>query len=159
MGHGDAAAYALDALDELERRRFERHLATCRACAFESRLLREAATALAFAGAAETAPCALRPSLLRRVRGARIVHARTTRAAAPALAAATAVAAAVAIAAQIWGSALQPKHGTARREAQAAADVVAAPGARTFDAAGVGAKLVVTPNRTAALAVGRLPRP
>jgi hypothetical protein len=101
---------------------------------------------------------ALRPSLLRRARGVGIAHARRTRAALPALAATAAVAVAVAVVTQIWGSALQPPEGTALREAQVAADVVAAPGARTFDAAGMGAKLVVTPGRAAALAVGRLPR-
>lgn len=41
-------AYALDAIDALERRRLERHLATCEDCANEVRMLRETAAELAW---------------------------------------------------------------------------------------------------------------
>ena len=45
--HTLAGAYALDALPEGDRARFERHLVRCRACAREQRELREATARLA----------------------------------------------------------------------------------------------------------------
>ena len=51
--HTLAGAYALDAVPEAERARFERHLARCRACAREQRELREATARLAGAVAAD----------------------------------------------------------------------------------------------------------
>lgn len=44
--HALTGAYAMDALDDLERARFERHLASCAECAREVAELRETATAL-----------------------------------------------------------------------------------------------------------------
>lgn len=52
--HALTGAYAVDALDEVERARFERHLATCPDCQAEVQSLREATAVLA--GAAATAP-------------------------------------------------------------------------------------------------------
>jgi len=51
--HTLAGAYALDALSEADRARFERHLARCQACAREQRELREATARLAGAVAAD----------------------------------------------------------------------------------------------------------
>lgn len=45
--HALSGAYAVDALDEIERARFERHLAGCAECQGEVASLREAAAALA----------------------------------------------------------------------------------------------------------------
>jgi hypothetical protein len=45
--HALSGAYAVDALDDLERAQFERHLADCPACTAEVRSLREAAALLA----------------------------------------------------------------------------------------------------------------
>ncbi len=45
--HALSGAYAVDALDELERARFERHLAECDACCDEVAELREAAVLMA----------------------------------------------------------------------------------------------------------------
>ncbi len=45
--HALAGAYALDAVDDLERAAFDRHLADCDACAVEVAELREAASRLA----------------------------------------------------------------------------------------------------------------
>src|SRR5690242_20610683 len=45
--HTLAGAYALDAIDDLERARFDRHLAECEACAREVAELRAAAGRLA----------------------------------------------------------------------------------------------------------------
>jgi anti-sigma-K factor RskA len=51
--HELAGAYALDALDDAERERFERHLARCSSCAEDVRRMTSTATALALAVAAE----------------------------------------------------------------------------------------------------------
>ncbi|MCI9886858.1 anti-sigma factor [Micrococcales bacterium 31B] len=56
-------AYAVDALDEVERRRFENHLEDCATCRTEVRSLLETA-ALLGGGAAATPPAGLRDSVL-----------------------------------------------------------------------------------------------
>ena len=45
--HALSGAYAVDALDDIERAKFERHLADCAACSSEVDSLREAAALLA----------------------------------------------------------------------------------------------------------------
>jgi len=62
--HTLAGAYAMDAVAEPDRARFERHLAGCESCRQEVRGLREAAAALA-AAAAVRPPAALRDAALR----------------------------------------------------------------------------------------------
>jgi anti-sigma-K factor RskA len=62
--HTLAAAYAMDAVPEPERARFERHLAACDSCRQEVRGLREATAALA-AAAAVRPPAALKDAALR----------------------------------------------------------------------------------------------
>jgi hypothetical protein len=68
LGGGDphtlAGAYAMDAVAEPERARFERHLAGCESCRQEIRGLREATAVLA-GGAAVQPPAALRDAALR----------------------------------------------------------------------------------------------
>jgi anti-sigma-K factor RskA len=54
--HELAGAYALDALDDAERERFERHLARCPSCAEDVQQMTSTATALAMAVAAEPPP-------------------------------------------------------------------------------------------------------
>jgi anti-sigma-K factor RskA len=54
--HELSGAYALDALDNAERERFERHLRRCPACAEDVRRMTSTATALAMAVAAEPPP-------------------------------------------------------------------------------------------------------
>ena len=61
--HKLTGAYALDALDDLERARFERHLATCEDCRAEVAELRETAALLAETTAV-TPPASLRGSVL-----------------------------------------------------------------------------------------------
>lgn len=61
--HTLAAAYALDALTDTERRGFERHMAHCPTCAQEVTELRETAARLG-AAAALTPPAALRDRVL-----------------------------------------------------------------------------------------------
>ena len=54
--HELSGAYALDALDDAERERFERHLRRCPACADDVRQMTSTATAMAMAMAAEPPP-------------------------------------------------------------------------------------------------------
>jgi anti-sigma-K factor RskA len=54
--HELAGAYALDALDDAERERFERHLARCSSCAEDVLKMTSTATELAMAVAAEPPP-------------------------------------------------------------------------------------------------------
>jgi anti-sigma-K factor RskA len=62
--HSLTGAYALDALEEgAEQDRFVRHLRRCRSCPGELRGMREVATAMAFAAAAEPPP-EMRPRVL-----------------------------------------------------------------------------------------------
>jgi len=60
--HALSGAYAVDALDDIERAQFERHLAECPACTSEVASLREAAALLA-----ETTPATPSPELRDRV--------------------------------------------------------------------------------------------
>ena len=62
-GHTLAGAYALDAISDRDRDRFERHLAGCAECAQEIAGLREA-TALLGAAAAEPLPAGLKERVL-----------------------------------------------------------------------------------------------
>lgn len=61
--HKLTGAYAVDALDDLERARFERHLAECEDCRAEVAELRETAALLAETSATEP-PASLRESVL-----------------------------------------------------------------------------------------------
>lgn len=61
--HALAGVYALDALEDAERERFERHLVRCRTCEAEVRGFTATATALAMATTV-TAPETLRPRVL-----------------------------------------------------------------------------------------------
>lgn len=61
--HALSGAYAVDALDDIERAMFERHLADCAECRAEVESLREASSRLAEVGAV-TPPAHLRASVL-----------------------------------------------------------------------------------------------
>jgi anti-sigma-K factor RskA len=61
--HELSGAYALDALDDAERERFERHLRRCPACAEDVRRMTSTATAMAMAVAAEP-PAGLKERVL-----------------------------------------------------------------------------------------------
>lgn len=76
--HEHASAFALDALDDLERVAFERHLATCSECQDEVARLHELSTQLAWA-VAETPPPALREQVLAQVAATPQASAVTTR--------------------------------------------------------------------------------
>ena len=106
LNHELVAAYALDALEDSERRDFEEHLATCDQCREELEGLRDAAAALAYVPEGPAPPPALRDRVLKRVhddRGSNVVQFRR-RYALPAVAAFAVAAAAAAIVLAVWGS-------------------------------------------------------
>jgi len=76
--HDLVAAYALDALDDADRRAFDAHLETCERCQVEAAALAEAATALAYMPEGPVPPEALRGRILSAVQaerggGARVI--------------------------------------------------------------------------------------
>jgi anti-sigma factor RsiW len=156
--HDLTAAYALDALDENERRRYEQHLAHCEQCRQQLGSLSEAATSLAFAAAGPAPPPQLRSRILEQARAERpsVVPLRPRWAIPAVVAAAVAVAAAIALA--VWTSSLSNKVGSleAQRDQQErVAAVLASPGARTLPF-GKHGSLVVTRSGDAALVFTRL---
>ena len=104
--HEQLAAYALDALDDSERRDFDDHLASCDQCRAELEGLRDAAAALAYVPEGPAPPPALRDRVLKQVhsdRPSNVVPLRRQYAL-PAVATFAAAAAAAAIVLAVWGS-------------------------------------------------------
>src|SRR5579859_4420045 len=104
--HDLVAAYALDALDDSERRDFEEHLAGCEQCRAEVEGLREAAAALAYVPEGPAPPPALRDRVLKRVhedQHSNVVPLRR-RYTLPAVATFAVAAAAAAIVLAVWAS-------------------------------------------------------
>lgn len=103
--HKLSGAYALDALDDLERARFDQHLATCEDCRAEVAELRETAALLAETTASEP-PASLRESVLTGIAQVRplppIVDARRRRAARFRILVAASIVAILGIAASLW---------------------------------------------------------
>jgi anti-sigma factor RsiW len=150
--HDLVAAYALDALDDSERREFEEHLATCDQCSEELESLRDAATALAYVPEGPAPPPALRERLLDRVheeRASKVVPLRR-RVALPAVATFAVVAAAAAIVLAVWGSGLSnslstkdtalgvlSNHASTRTALGASSEAVVAPDGRAVVVSGL----------------------
>jgi anti-sigma-K factor RskA len=155
--HDLAAPYALDVLDEDERRTFESHLAGCARCREEVDGFRTAAAALAFADPAPVPPAALRASIVDAARAERpnVVPLRPRRGWALPAAAGVAAAASVAAAAlAVWG--IGVSHSLSRE--RAALRVIGDPAARRLPVSGARGALYVAPSGEAALAV-RLAKP
>jgi len=151
--HDLTAAYALDALDPAEARKYEAHLARCERCRAELASLSEAAGALAYATEAPAPPVELRARILQEAQRERpnVVPLRP-RWAFPAAAAAV-VAAAAAIVLAIWAVSL---HGKLDRQQRLAA-VLGDATAQRNELAGDRGTLVVSRNGDAVLLVRRLP--
>jgi anti-sigma-K factor RskA len=145
--HDLSAAYALDALDNDERRRFEAHLADCPRCREDLDSFRTTAAALAVAEPASEPPPELRGRILDAARAERanVVPLRPRRSW---WAPAAAVATAVAVAAGVWGVVLSNRLSD-RDDALA---VLSDPGARRLPLSGAGdASLVVASSGDAAI--------
>jgi anti-sigma factor RsiW len=154
--HALTAAYALDALDELEEREYEDHLRGCERCREELASFTEAATSLAYAVDAPAPPTALRERILESARAERavVVPFRPRRTPAYALGAVAAVAAAVALGVGIWGASLSDRLD--RLEETNA--ILGDPDARAADLAGADGRVVVADSGDAVLVVSGLRR-
>lgn len=154
--HELTAAYALDALDEDERRAYEEHLSGCTRCREELAELSQTAALLAHGAPPATPPPELRERILaetRRTHRATVIpFPRRSRIVVGVAAAVTAAAAAIAIAFGVqWASVSQDLD-----EARNAVDVLADPVARSVPLEGANGRVVVNSEREAALTVQRL---
>jgi anti-sigma-K factor RskA len=107
--HDHLAAYALDALDDDERERFERHLEQCDECSEQLALLREPVAALAYAAEGPAPPEALRGRIVASAHAeprAPVIRLQRRNRAFTAVAGVAAVAAAVAIGLGLWANSL-----------------------------------------------------
>ena len=158
--HDLTAAYALDALDPEDARRYEAHLAHCARCHDELAELSEAAGALAYATEASAPPPALRARILDQARAERpnVVPLRP-RWLRPVIAAA-AVAACAAVGLGLWAASLSGKLD--RSEAKLAnqqrvAQILADPGSHKISFSR--GTLVVAPDGRGALVLTKLADP
>jgi anti-sigma-K factor RskA len=121
--HELSAAYALDALDGEDRRRFEDHLAQCGGCRDDVASFQAAAAALAYDVDVPAPPPALRDRILERARTERpskVLQFRPRRWTLPVATGAAAVAACAALAFGLWAVSLNNELG-GRAEAVALA--------------------------------------
>jgi anti-sigma-K factor RskA len=158
--HELTAAYALDALDDNERRTFEEHLSACARCREELADLSQTAALLAHGAPAATPPPALRERILleaRRDGGATVIpFPRRTRVVLGVAGVVTAAAAVIAIAFGVQSASLSRDLD----EAQEAVSVLGDPAARTIPLRGADGRLVVNSEGAAALVVqGLRPAP
>lgn len=152
--HDLTAAYALDALDAVEEREYESHLATCERCRDELAALRDAAASLAYAVPAPVPPPALRERILEQARSERapVIELRPRRTFTYALAAAAAAAACLAIGLGIWAARLSDQLDRQRSTAAILAEGQRVP------LQGASGQLVVTESGDAAVVVSRIDR-
>jgi anti-sigma-K factor RskA len=158
--HDLTAAYALDALDPEDARRYEAHLAHCARCHDELAELSEAAGALAYATEASAPPPALRARILDQARAERpnVVPLRP-RWLRPVIAAA-AVAACAAIGLGLWAASLSSKLDRSEAELanqQRVAQILADPGSHKISFSR--GTLVVAPDGRGALVLTKLADP
>jgi anti-sigma-K factor RskA len=107
--HDLLAAYALDALDDDERERFERHLPDCEECSEQLALLREPVAALAYAAEGPVPPEELRDRIIEGARAeprAAVIKLPRRNWALAAAAAVAAAAACLAVGLGIWAHSL-----------------------------------------------------
>jgi anti-sigma-K factor RskA len=155
--HTLAGAYALDALPEDDRERFEGHLARCESCDQEVRGLREATAHLAVA-VAEPAPAQLRSQVLTRIGQVRQLPplvpdlaVERRRRARPRSRLAAALAAACLVVALIAGGLAvrsQQELNRVRAAGDSVAAVLAAPDARTVTGSVAGGNATVVVSRS-----------
>ena len=155
--HDLTAGYALDALDEDERRAYEEHLETCESCRAELASFQETTEALALASAGPEPGPGLRGRILADARAERQVVVPLEprgRWLVPVLAAASAIAAAVAVGVGIWAASLSSKLDDTR----SALDVLVDPNARTVSLVAGEGRLVVDARGEAVLVLHGLER-
>jgi anti-sigma-K factor RskA len=158
--HDLTAAYALNALDPEDARRYEAHLAHCKRCHDELAGLSETASALAYATEAPAPPTELRARILEQARAERpnVVPLRP-RWLRPVIAAA-AVAACAAIGLGLWAASLSGKLDRSEAELadqQRVAQILAEPGSHKISFSR--GTLVVAPDGRGALVLNKLADP
>jgi anti-sigma-K factor RskA len=152
--HALTAAYALDALDEVEERRYEAHLRGCASCRTELTDLTETASSLAYAIELPAPPAALRGRILEQARSERsnVVPFPRRRALPYVTSAVAAAAAVVAVAVGLWAASLSNRLDEER-------ELLRDPDARVVSLTGAEGRLVVTPSGRAALVLDVRPAP
>jgi anti-sigma-K factor RskA len=153
--HDLLAAYALDALDDDERERFERHLEECDECSGQLALLREPVAALAYAAEGPAPPEALRGRIIGGARAeprAPVIRIRRRNWPLAAVAGIAAAAACLAIGLGIWANSLS----NSLHQEQSATEIYEeflAGGATAKPLIGANGKLLVKNDGRAALVV------
>jgi anti-sigma-K factor RskA len=152
--HDLTAAYALDALEPEEARRYEAHLARCERCRDELADLSESASALAYATEAPEPPADLRSRILEQARSERpnVVPLRPRWIKPVAAVAAVAVCAVVALA--IWVASLSNKldsRDAALAKQERITQLLASPGLRVVSTAHGQIAIAAASNGDAAL--------
>jgi anti-sigma-K factor RskA len=164
--HDLVAAYALSALDERDRHRFEAHLTRCERCKSELPDLEAAATELALDVDVSEPPGGLRDRILASARDDRgtagkAMPLRRRWWVLPASVGAAAAAASAAVGVGIWAVALShdlDREQSARRVDGRAVAVLSDPTAVRYPLVGTPGLLAVTRSRDAALVVSNLRR-
>lgn len=157
--HALTGAYVLDAVPELERVAFERHLAECDACAQEVRELRQTAARLGRSAATEPPPwlksrVLARVSEVRQVPPDQLPGAGTTRARAPWALRLTGAAAAVLLVVSVVFGVLYVRERQAAEEGRGIATALVGAGdAQVVRAAGGGGSATVVASRSRGRAV------
>jgi anti-sigma-K factor RskA len=152
--HDLTAAYALHALDDVERETYEQHLAQCERCREELAVLTESAAALAWAVESPQPPAQLRRRILDATAGDNVVpfRARMRRP----WQAIAAVAACAAIGLGIWGATVN--NSLHRERAQSSTlHIVADPASRKVELNGKRGMVAVAPDGEGVLVVEHLP--
>jgi anti-sigma-K factor RskA len=157
--HDYTAAYALDALDRDEARRYEEHLATCDACREQLAELSGAAGALAFAVTSPAPTLELRSRMLDAARAERPnvkpLPTRWSRG----TAVLAAVAAVAAVGVGIWAVSLSHSLNNERSARQRLEHVLTTPTASVVRVTGqASGTLLVTPTGSGTLIVSQLPQ-
>ena len=153
--HDLLAAYALDALDDDERERFERHLPDCEECSEQLALLREPVAALAYAAEGPVPAEGLRDRIVERARAeprAAVIKLPRRNWAFGAVAGVAAAAACLAIGLGIWAHSLSSSLDH-ERSARSGLQQILADSATTKPLTGANGSLIVARSGRGALLV------
>jgi anti-sigma-K factor RskA len=153
--HDLLAAYALDALDDDERERFEQHLEDCADCTEQLATLREPVAALAYAAEGPVPPAELRDRIIEGARSeprAAVIKLPRRNWALGAVATVAAAAACLAIGLGIWANSLSNSLDR-ERSARSAVDRLLAENATAKPLIGANGSLLVSQSGRAALVV------
>src|SRR5215475_6176501 len=153
--HDLLAAYALDALDDDERERFERHLPNCEECTEQLALLQEPVAALAYAAEGPVPPRELRDRIIEGARAeprAAVIKLPRRNWALGTVAAVAAAAAALAIGLGIYAHSLSNSLDR-EKNANSVVEKILAKNATAKPLIGANGSLIVARNGQAALLV------